>query len=108
MSMSFTIENQMGRVVDAFRKAANKHWGSEEPQKSWTPEKRTRGKSPPKHKSTMARWVKGEETPKQRKVREYLEHNPQASALDASKSTCVSYKVCKRVEARLEKSKETA
>jgi hypothetical protein len=106
--MEYNLETQVVRILDAFRKAANKHWGSEEPQKGWGPEKRTRGKSPPKHKSTMARWVKGEETPKQRQVREYLEQNPEATALNASKATGISYKVCKRVALRLEKSKAAA
>lgn len=104
--MDAAMESQVVRILDAFRKAANKHWGSEDPQKSRGPEKRTRGN--PAKPGKPRSWIKGRETETQKQVREYLEQNPGGSALEASKATGVSYSVCKSVKAKLEKAKGTA
>jgi hypothetical protein len=102
MSMSFTIETQMGRVVDAFRKAANKHWGSEEPMREAIPCKSRKSSKSPK-----------DEDPKRHAVRNCLLANPDASnneimvSTGASKHIVAEVRVALNLPAKWKRSGET-
>jgi hypothetical protein len=96
------FERQMGRVVDAFRKAANKHWGPEDPGHVAIPCKSRKSSKSPK-----------DEDPKRHAVRNYLLANPDASnseimvSTGASKHIVSELRVTLKIPAKWKRSDET-
>lgn len=89
--MDHKLETQVDRVLGAFRKAANKHWGSEEPMNAPIP-RSAHGK--------FSRLPK-EEDPKRNAVRSYLLENPNASNVEVMISTRASKHIVTELRAAL-------
>jgi hypothetical protein len=104
--MEHNLETQVVRILTAFRKAANKHWGPDDSRPcSYLPADFAKtGELVRESRSVSSggkQWVKGSETPLQKHVREYLEQHPKATATQVCLGTGASYSVCRSVKARL-------
>jgi hypothetical protein len=100
--MDRELENQMDRVVVAFREAANRAWGPASSRNTDPPRDDRAAELERQTRSCVRQkgWEIGSETPLQKASREYLEKNPNATAVEVCRETGIGYAVCKAVRSR--------